>query len=146
MRTRRHSTIAAIAFLCCLGSTVLLLGCDSECVCPGRGRIAIGGIWGGDGIRLDASADIVQLLYDCAEGSIEGPIVPDARGHFEVEGILTPTPGPVTDNGRKSYMVWYRGEVDGTFMRLTVTLAETSELMSGYELEFGDEGEFEFCY
>jgi hypothetical protein len=142
MTERDHSRIATIVVFWAFISVMLCGGCDSECARPGPKAVPIGGMWGGDGIRLDASVDGVELLYDCARGSIEGAIIPDEGGVFGVEGRFMPTLGPQPEGG---YLAWHEGVVDGRLMRMTVKLMETSEVIGEFELTFGAEGDVLVC-
>jgi hypothetical protein len=50
-------------------------------------------LWGGNHIRLETSDKGASLELDCAHGSISEPIVPNAKGAFELKGVLMPEHG-----------------------------------------------------
>ena len=45
------------------------------------------GSWGGDHIRLEVTETGATVEYDCAYGSIEGPLFLDKADNFEARGI-----------------------------------------------------------
>lgn len=85
------------------------------------------------------------MLFDCAEGRIEGPILPDERGRFEVSGTYTPTPGPEPAEGRPGRPAQYHGRVQGKMIILSVTLVDTGDSIGAFDLMLGDEGRVVFC-
>ena len=49
-------------------------------------RIATG-LWGGQHIRIDVGEKSATVEYDCASGVINGPLVVDENGNFNLRGI-----------------------------------------------------------
>lgn len=146
MGSRIHC--AGAVTLTALAATVFVIfinGCDSGTLIQPEPERPITGMWGGDGIRLTAGPEGADLLYDCAEGWIEGGIVPDRRGRFDVEGMFVPTPGPEPEEGRKRFPVRHQGTICGTTMLLKVTLIETHEPVGVFELTLGETGRLVFC-
>ena len=87
-----------------------------------------GGV-GGQHIGLEATAEGARIEYDCAHGTIQGPIVPGRDGRFEATGThAAEHGGPVregeTEEGRPAR---YRGELKGDTLTLTVTLDSGEE-------------------
>lgn len=78
------------------------------------------GEWGGTHVGLRLSETGGVLDYDCAAGTIDGPLLPRAAGSFEARGRHTPGTGGPERAGevRPSYPVRYRGAVRGTRMTL----------------------------
>lgn len=115
-----------------------LLSCASFSAAE-RSRLAAG-VWGGPHIRLDAAADgTAAVELDCAHGSTAGPVVPDGKGSFRVEGRYVPEGhGPVRegqeDAGRPAV---YAGQAEGGTMTLTITLTDSGEEMGPFELTYG---------
>ena len=65
------------------------------CVSVPPGGMPLTGEWGGThvGLRLSEAGGVLD--YDCAAGTIDGPLVPRADGTFEARGRHTPgTGGP----------------------------------------------------
>ena len=95
---------------------------------------ALMGSWGGQHIGLEATAEGARIEYDCAHGTIEGPIIPGRDGRFEATGTHAAEHGgpvheaPVGENdneeGRPAH---YRGELKGDVLNLTVTLDSGEE-------------------
>jgi len=81
------------------------------------------GDWGGEHVRLTVADTGGKVEFDCAHGSLDGPLTLDAGGRFDVKGRLVAEGGPVmkdeTVNARPAR---YRGRTDGKSMSLEVTL------------------------
>ena len=98
------------------------------------------GSWGGEHIRLEITETGATVEYDCAAGRIEGPLFLDKADNFEARGIyISERGGPRQIGGPppKQHPAMYRGSVDGTQMRLTVTLLETSKSVGTFLLGLG---------
>jgi hypothetical protein len=86
------------------------------------------GIWGGKHIQFEVSDDSVNIEYDCAHGSIEGPLTFDRQGRFSWRGnYAREHGGPVrlheeVDNQAATYS----GSIKGDTMTLTVRLKNSS--------------------
>ncbi|HEU4766058.1 MAG TPA: hypothetical protein VFS77_01750 [Pyrinomonadaceae bacterium] len=97
------------------------------------------GVWGGEHIRLEVGAKSATIEYDCAHGLIEGPLVVDAGGRFNLRGTHTPERGgPVREDERRpSLPAKYVGSIAGDKMTLTLKLDgaddETFTLHKGKE-------------
>ena len=95
------------------------------------------GVWGGRHIRFEVTeGGGARIEYDCAQGTIEGRIVVDARGRFNVYGThYEERGGPVRPgDGERGYRVRLSGRVGGSLMKLTVTRAGTGELIGTFDL------------
>lgn len=104
------------------------------------------GIWGGENVRMEVTDDGANLQFSCSSGAIDGPL-PITDGKFEVKGTFTrQTPGPTRENGPKPQPATFRGSVDNEKMALTVTLAESKELLGEFTLELGKPGRVRRCY
>jgi hypothetical protein len=104
---------------------------------------ALTGSWGGPHISLELTKDGGRVEYDCAHGTIAGPVVLDREGRFEAAGTHSAEhPGPVReeDERREGQPVRYRGKVSGETLTLTVTPAgsnETNEEIGTFTLTRG---------
>src|ERR1051325_8524546 len=57
------------------------------------------GSWGGQHISMKVGAKSATIEYDCANGMIDGPLVVDADGHFNLRGThQVERGGPVREN------------------------------------------------
>jgi hypothetical protein len=102
---------------------LLLVACAASPAGPDRlERVPIGD-WGGEHVRLTVEEAGAKVEFDCAHGRLDGPLVLDGGGRFDVKGSLVGEGGPVlkdeTENARPAR---YRGETDGQRMSLEVTL------------------------
>ena len=78
------------------------------------------GDWGGRHVHLRMTATGGALVYDCAAGTIDGPLRLDADGAFSAVGTHTPGWGGPEIEGQvlPTYRVRYAGVVRGKRMRL----------------------------
>ena len=115
-----------------------------------RGRAADAltrGVWGGAHIRFEVTEGGARIEYDCAHGTIEGPVVVDARGRFNVYGTHhEERGGPVrSDDAAAGYRVRLSGRVGGSLMKLTVTRPDTKEVIGTFDLARDREPELVKC-
>lgn len=79
------------------------------------------GAWGGDRIRLVASARDLRLQIDCLAGHVESPVTLDKGGTFRVSLRLAPMRGVERDGGEPdASLAEITGAVTKDAMRLTV--------------------------
>ncbi len=94
------------------------------------------GVWGGEHIRFEVTEGGASVEYDCAHGTVEGKIVVDAQGRFNVYGLhYAEHGGPVRRGDDASgYRVRLSGRVGGSLMKLTVTRADTRKAIGTFNL------------
>lgn len=98
------------------------------------------GSWGGAHIVLELTAEGGRVEYDCAHGTIAGPVIPDREGRFEAAGTHSAEhPGPVReeDERREGQPARYRGKLSGDTLTLTVTLKDSNEEIGTFTLTRG---------
>ncbi len=101
-------------------------------------RPPLKGNWGGEGAGLQITEEGAQLFFDCARGSIEGPITPDEDGRFEVTGrYIKEGPGPTRPEQTQSVGARYLGQLDGGTLTLSVRLTLSHEVLGPYSLTKG---------
>ena len=103
------------------------------------------GVWGGQHISMKVGAKSATIEYDCARGAIDGPLVVDADGHFNLRGThRAEHGGPVradeTSNGQPAT---YTGTIKGNTMTLTLKVGDSEP--ETFTLEKGHEGELFKC-
>jgi hypothetical protein len=105
------------------------------------------GTWGGTHITLTVGDSSATIEFDCAHGQIDGPLVTDRRGRFNLKGAYSPEHGgPVRSNEQSvGQPVRYTGWTDGKKMTLTVTLAGRKEMLGTFNLTRGAEGRIFKC-
>jgi hypothetical protein len=105
------------------------------------------GTWGGEHISLEVTAQGGQVEYDCAHGTIDQKIVPDARGRFDLRGThVREHGGPVRkDETADSHPARFAGHVKGDTMTLTVTESDTKELVGTFTLVYGQRPQLTKC-
>ena len=103
------------------------------------------GIWGGEHINIEVGEKSASIEYDCAHGMIEGPLLVDANGRFNLRGTHTPERGgPIRmDEQPRSQPASYMGSVNGGKMTVTLKLKDSEE--ETFTLEKGKQGELFKC-
>ena len=105
------------------------------------------GVWGGVHIRLEVTGSGANIEYDCANSTIDGPIILDRRGNFNVRGKYIPEHGgPVRrDEENTGYSVHYVGHVIGKELTLAITNPDRKETIGNFTLTRGSEGRVMKC-
>lgn len=105
------------------------------------------GVWGGEHIRFEVTEAGARVEYDCARGTVEGRIVVDGRGRFNVSGLhYEEHGGPVRPGAAAAgYRVRLSGRVGGSLLRLTVTRPDTKEVIGTFALARDREPELVKC-
>lgn len=113
-----------------------IAGCTSVAVSPG----SLMGEWGGAHVGLTLGPEGGNLEYDCAAGSMSGPLLPAGDGRFTVEGTHTPAIGgpEIVGQVRPNYRVRYSGTVRGDRMTLQGRV-ENGVLLGPFTLRRGAE-------
>jgi len=103
------------------------------------------GDWGGNHIRMEVAEKSATLEFDCAHGKIEGPLVLDASGRFNLRGSLTPERGgPIrADDKPQSLPAKYVGFIRDNKMMLTVKIEGSDD--ETFTLEKGKEANLFKC-
>ena len=103
------------------------------------------GEWGGEHVRLTVEDAGGKIEFDCAHGSLDGPLSLDASGRFDVAGSLVGEGGPVQkDEAANARPARYRGETDGQHLSLAVTL-EGGESAGTFSLARGGRAKLFKC-
>jgi len=113
-----------------------------------KSRTIANGNWGGQHIQMTITNGSARIEYDCANGSIAGPLKIDSRGRFELRGthnVERGGPTRIDDNGPAGEPAKYTGWTDGKKMKLTVTLANSKTEIGTFELTRGNVGRIFKC-
>jgi len=105
------------------------------------------GVWGGQHIRLEVTDSGANIEYDCANSTIDQPIVLDREGNFDVRGKYMPEHGgPIRkDEESNSYSVRYVGHASDKKLTLTITIPDKKETIGNFTLTHGSEGRVMKC-
>ena len=129
------TTTAIIAMLALLGQHARGVARMEAPAAAGQPRRVAVGLWGGEHVRMVVSDVGARLEYDCASGTVDQPMILDARGRFDVRGSYTlDRGGPRRQEQAAAGRARYVGRVDGNMMRLTVTLATGNEPVGVFTL------------
>ena len=110
-------------------------------------RTVANGNWGGQHIQMSVTNGSAEIEYDCAKGTITGPLKIDTRGRFELRGNHhVEHGGPVrNDEQQQGEPAKYTGWTDGKKMTLTITLVNSKTEIGTFELTHGSEGRIFKC-
>ena len=137
------------AFVCASIALVLIATLASaESSARGRKHYRLAqGTWGATHIRVNVGESSATIEFDCAHGQIDGPLVTDRHGRFDLKGTHSPEHGgPVRDNEQSAGRpARYTGWTDGKKMTLTVTLAGQKETLGTFNLTLGGKGRIFKC-
>ena len=105
------------------------------------------GQWGARGIRLVVENNSGTVEFDCAHGTISGPLYVNGNGKFSFSGTyVKERGGPVRmGDSDKGEPAEYSGWTDGKKMTLKVKLKGAKELLGTYSLVRGQEGRLFIC-
>jgi len=103
------------------------------------------GNWGGPHINMNVRAKSATIEYDCASGTIKGPLVIDREGNFNLRGVhRMERGGPVrADEKPNEVPATYTGSIKGSTMTLNLKLSDSD--VETFTLEKGKEGELFKC-
>ena len=108
-------------------------------------RVATG-TWGGEHVRLQVTEAGATVEYDCAHGTLAGPLALDAHGRFSVAGTYAREGGPVRANAAPTGQpASFKGRVQGRTMTLTATLTDKGQDVGTFTLTQGSEGRLWKC-
>jgi hypothetical protein len=106
------------------------------------------GAWGGDHVAMSVVADSANLDLDCASGRIDGPLVVDSEGRFDLRGFFKREhPGPIR-RGEESAAgdpARFTGKTDGRELHFTITLVGSGETVGTYKATLGARGRVHKC-
>lgn len=103
------------------------------------------GNWGGQHINMKVGAKSATIEYDCASGVIQGPLVIDSDGNFNLRGTHRMQRGGPTraDETPNDHPATYTGSIKGNTMTLNLKISDSDE--ETFMLEKGKEGELFRC-
>lgn len=105
------------------------------------------GTWGGSHISIEVGPGSATINYDCANGTINGPLTIDSKGRFNWRGTHNrERPGPMRiDETSNSRPAIYSGQIKGDTMTLTLKLANSNEAAQTFTLKRGSGGRVFKC-
>lgn len=109
------------------------------CATPQAASQPLAGGWGGTHVGLTLDAAGGRLDYDCAAGTIVGPVMLDAAGRFRATGTHTPGTGGPVQQGQvlPAYPASYQGQVRRDRMTLSISVPSRGFVIGPYELRRG---------
>ena len=111
-------------------------------------RTIANGNWGGQHIQMSVTNGSANIEYDCANGTISGPLKIDSRGRFELRGVHNVErggPARIDEKELRGEPAKYTGWTDGKKMKLTVTLVNSKTEIGTFELTRGNAGRVFKC-
>ena len=97
------------------------------------------GSWGGEHVGLEVTDSGATIEYDCATGTIDGPLHPDGAGRFDARGTHVRGHGGPDREGEvpDAHPARYTGRVEGGRMTLTVGETDTGATVGTFSLRRG---------
>ena len=96
------------------------------------------GKWGGEHIVMEVTGAGATLEFDCALGTIDGPLTLDNAGRFDLAGSFTPERGgPTRQDPPRAEPARYGGSLKDSTLTLTVVLTEIKETVGAFTLSRG---------
>lgn len=119
-----------------LAALLVLTGCATMAI-----DRSIAGRWGGQHVGLEMGEASGRLDYDCAAGTIDGPVLLDAAGRFAATGTHTPGTGGPAQVGvtPPAHPATYSGSVRGDTMTLEIEVPAIGARIGPYTLRRGTE-------
>jgi hypothetical protein len=113
---------------------------------PQNKNVALG-VWGGEHVHLDVNSNSAKIEFDCAHGTIEGPLTVTANGEFSWKGTFArERGGPVTSNDENSgEPAVYSGSINQETMKLTLRLQNAKDPLDTFVLTRGEDGHIRKC-
>lgn len=104
------------------------------------------GTWGGQSIRIAVRNGSAAIEYDCANGTITGPLTLDGKGNFRWKGThARERGGPTRMGDSQGEPAIYSGSVKGSTLTLTVKLESVEEPIGTFTLVRGNQGKIFKC-
>jgi hypothetical protein len=105
------------------------------------------GVWGGPHANMQVGPTSATIEYDCANGTIAGPLSLDSKGHFSWRGTHNQEHhGPIRrDETSDAMAVIYTGSIKGDTMTMTIKKADSKETIETYTLKRGVSGRIHKC-
>ena len=124
-----------------------VLWCAGALGAPDETPRSVTGQFGGTGAGLDTTPGAIRLTFDCATGSIDGPIALDEQGRFDVPGRLEREgPGPARpDSPKGGAAARYTGRLEGETLTLSVRPAGSDEVLGPFTLIRGRVARIRSC-
>jgi hypothetical protein len=134
--TRTPAILVLVAVLC-------LAACGNDATRP---PIEIDGGWGGAHIALAADSDGATVEYDCGHGTIDGALILDSQGEFDLLGGHVREGGPIrVDDPPVPEPARYQGHLEGSRLVITVTLTDSGDVLGPFELRKGVSADLHKC-
>lgn len=128
-----------------VGAVVLVACFSAGGVSAGKPDKVPVGDWGGEHVVLRVHDTGASVEFDCARGSLRGPLALDDDGRFDVAGTLVREGGPVVPGREDAQDVRYKGRTDGRTMELEVARPD-GERIGAYQLRLGEKPRLVKCY
>lgn len=122
---------------------VLLVGFAAGCS-SATAPIVIGQ-WGGKEASLTLTAAGGTVAYLCGAGTIDSAWTLTNEGHFAAFGSHYFGGGPVPPGGSPPHPARFSGQVDGSFLTLTVFVTDLNDTLGPFQLIRGGPPVHELC-
>jgi hypothetical protein len=103
------------------------------------------GTWGGQGAVMVATDSGASFTFNCASGSVDGPLTVASDGAFTWAGTyarVSPLPGSPHD---PPHAATYHGTASATHVTVALTVPDIPLESDSVTLTFGDNGNLALC-
>jgi len=135
--------VIALVFVC-----LLLFSPGVDAARKGRKMQKISeATWGAPHMVMQVENGSATIEYDCAHGTIDGPLRLDSNGKFSLTGThFREHGGPIRENEKQTGQpAKYTGSTDGKKLNITVKLTENNETLGTFRLTKGQSGRLWKC-
>lgn len=125
----------------------LLFVVATAATCPASAPVNLNGQWGGQHIAMTVADTGATIEYDCASGTIAGPLLADDAGAFTASGTHTRGHGGPVRVGEVPdvHPASYTGNVRGGEMTLEVKEEDTGVVVGTFVLQRDSPGQVFRC-
>jgi hypothetical protein len=135
------------AVLWAAAAAPLLIACAGAGAAADPPRLPEGG-WGGNHVAMEVRGGKATLDFDCAHGSIEGPMTVEADGSFDWRGAYVREHGGPIRKGEESAPgepARYRGRLEGDTLSLEIVPEGSDKAVGTFALKLGQAGRVHKC-
>jgi hypothetical protein len=106
------------------------------------------GDWGGNHVSMMVAGNSARLDFDCAHGTIEGPLTLDAESRFDLRGSFVKEHGGPIRRGEESAPgepARYQGKLDGDTIAFEVLLSGSGKSVGSFTASLGKAARVHKC-
>lgn len=104
------------------------------------------GRWAGEHVVMEVTDAGATVEFDCAHGTIDGPLTVDSTGRFDAAGSFTrESGGPTRENQPRAVPARYSGSLKDSTLTMALVLTESKETVGTFTLTHGAQARLFKC-